>query len=151
MPEQNDDQAIELEEYPLLAGASAEIVTRQERQPLIRSTSSPSSSSTPRHNDLRGLSTEPVAKPSIRESIDDSSIVIDFMMEKFRDSKVARFADKLAVDHEPGLTTTQLMVRIELSNIIASHEKPPDPIIRLASMVLMGLRLLLNYSRYRLH
>ena len=42
------------------------------------------------------------------------------IMEKVKHSKVARFADKLAVDSEPGLTTAQLM--------LANHDlKPVEP------------------------
>lgn len=41
-------------------------------------------------------------------------------MEKVKESKAARFMDKLAVDSEPGLTTAQLM--------LANHDlKPVEP------------------------
>jgi NCS1 family nucleobase:cation symporter-1 len=41
-------------------------------------------------------------------------------MEKVKNSKVAYYADKLAVESEPGLTTTQLM--------LTNHDlKPVEP------------------------
>lgn len=110
-------RAIELDDFSSLARSnSAEIVAGQERQPLIQRSSFSSSSSTPSRHSLRGTNSganhiSGQNRSNKLKDDEDSSFLVDFIMEKLKDSKIAHFANKIAVDHEPGLTTTQLMVR----------------------------------------
>lgn len=118
-----DDPSIELSDYPQRPSSSASVdsgaspeacvgkTDLQERQPLIP-TSSSSSSSTPRHSCggiYQASSSRPyIPRPAFAPADEDS--VFDFIMEKVRDTKVGHYLDKLAVESEPGLTTAQLML-----------------------------------------
>ena len=107
--------------------------TDPERQPLIRQGSWPvvgpgnsdrtSPYNSPRHNhglggDLYGQGSassstafiEPVAISSVYHSAEESSLFDFPFMEKVRNSKAAQYANKVACETEPGLTSTQLML-----------------------------------------
>lgn len=96
---------------------------QQECEPLIASPSSPSSSprsTTPcivRHS-THSISANQTRAESSRQILPRAPSVTDneelncckFTMGKWKNSKFGYYADKLAVEAEPGLTTTQLML-----------------------------------------
>jgi len=105
---------------PLYAVATVD--ADQELEPLISSTS-PSSTSwdtTPRAVRHSAVSQSAGANPSLAESgyliqrkthqSNGKPRSFDFIMPKLKNSKLAYYANKLAVESEPGLTTTQLML-----------------------------------------
>lgn len=103
-----------------------------ERQPLLHQQPSPrlgvprpslASDSTPRHpsGDLESYQAaasssrsesfiRPVATSTLHHSSDEGFFSYSLIMEKVKNSKVAYWADKLAVESEPNLTTAQLML-----------------------------------------
>jgi NCS1 family nucleobase:cation symporter-1 len=103
-----------------------------ERQPLIQPQSSPrlgvprpsrASDSPPRHTsgDLQSYQAtasssrsesfiRPVATSTVHHSSDEGFFFYSLIMERVKNSKVAYWADKLAVESEPNLTTAQLML-----------------------------------------
>jgi hypothetical protein len=103
-----------------------------ERQPLLQQHSSPRlgvprpslvSDSPPRHSsrDLESYQAaasssrsesfiKPVATSTVHHSSDEGYSSYSLIMEKVKNSKVAYWADKLAVESEPNLTTAQLML-----------------------------------------
>lgn len=119
-------RAIELDEIHPNDVVAESSTSTQERQPLIHRESPASSSaagsgfSTPRYSGGRPFSPQFFSRSNdyrsdsspviLRRSEDDSNVVFDFVRERLKYSKLADFANKIAVDHEPGLTSTQLMV-----------------------------------------
>lgn len=87
----------------------------REQQPLIASSSSSPRLSTVRSDPRHRYHPSDHPRNSahvIRRSYhsQDESSCLDIIMEKIKDSKVARFVDSFAVESEPGLTNTQLML-----------------------------------------
>ena len=70
---------------------------------------------------VRRVLVQPVVAQE-RRSEDDANFLVDFIMDKLKYSKLAHYANKIAVDHGPGLTTTQLMVRTPLRSMRSRHE-----------------------------
>jgi hypothetical protein len=96
----------------------------REQEPLIAS----SSSSSPRPSRTLHDRHRYHSSGSVRNSThfsrsyhsQDEDSCLDIIMEKIKYSKVARFIDKFAVESEPGLTNTQLM--------LTNHDlKPVEP------------------------
>jgi hypothetical protein len=98
----------------------------RESEPLIASSPSASSSTPPRkprrhrnHGVTLGNSRDSTSGTLYRPSDEDSSC-LNFIMEKINTSKARRFLDRIAVDSEPGLTNSQLM--------LTNHDlKPVEP------------------------
>lgn len=87
----------------------------REQQPLIASSSSSPRPSTVLPDHRHRYNSSDPSRSSIHiirrsyHSQDDPSC-LDIIMERIRDSKLARFVDKFAVESEPGLTNIQLML-----------------------------------------
>ncbi|CAL3972778.1 unnamed protein product [Diplocarpon coronariae] len=84
------------ENEPLLSGSGPSKLAERSR----RSTSTPDSAF--------GIAS--VLRSSISYHSPDEHAFLDFVMGKFRGTKLASWADKLAVESEPGLTNGQLML-----------------------------------------
>lgn len=72
----------------------------QERVPLITA-----STLRDQHDDSDRSSHQNVRPRGHRKSS-----ILPFVVEKLQGSKLARYAERLAVEHEPGLSTAQMMV-----------------------------------------
>lgn len=85
----------------------------EEHEPLISGPSTPRARKARRHStrtlDSTFESINGNAELIIHHSSDESTF-FDFVMEKMRRTKVAYWADRMAVESEPGLTNAQLML-----------------------------------------